>query len=109
MDTLKPSCVKLSGSQKFLRLLAGAPETAGMKSGYVTLNPGESVGDHVTDEREEAVLVLAGEAAVYINQTLAFCAERESLIYIPPETRHDIKNNGTNVLRYVYIVTPVNP
>ncbi len=108
MEKLKPLSVKTSGSQKYLRLLAGKPSTAGMKSGYVILKPGEAVGDHVTEAREEAVLVLEGEASVYIDGVFAFCAGQETLVYVPPETRHDIKNNGAGTLRYVYIVTPVN-
>ena len=107
MENLKPSLVKLSGSEKYTRLLAGAPSTAGMKSGYVTLLPGESVGEHRTDAREEAVIVLEGKASVYRGKELLFTADQESLVYIPPETDHDIKNESDKKLRYVYVVTPI--
>lgn len=104
---MKPQLVSISGNEKFTRLLAGVPSTAGMKSGYVILKPGESVGEHKTDAREEAIIILEGKAAVYCEKNLLFTAEAESLIYIPAETIHDIQNAGDKNLRYIYIVTPV--
>lgn len=107
MNTLDPQYVPLSGAQKFTRLLAGVPHTRGMKSGYVTLQPGESVGEHKTEAREEAVVILEGTASVYCEGKHLFNAQAQSLVYIPPEKKHDIKNEGKEMLRYVYIVTPV--
>ena len=106
MEKRNPLSVKCSGTEKFTRLLAGQPSTAGMKSGYVTLAPGEAVGEHVTHGREEAVLILEGRADVFCEGKQVFSAEGESLVYIPPETAHDIKNSGPGRLRYVYIVSP---
>jgi quercetin dioxygenase-like cupin family protein len=108
MNDMKPILVKLSGSEKYTRLLAGAPSTAGMRSGYVTLLPGEAVGEHRTDAREEAIIVIEGRASVYRGKELLFAAEEESLVYIPPETDHDIKNETDKKLRYVYVVAPVS-
>lgn len=107
MSGLQPILVKLEGREKFQRLLAGIPSTAGMKSGYVTLKPGESVGEHKTEAKEEAIIILEGQADVYLEGRCMFTAAEETLMYIPPETNHDIKNKGTKRLRYVYIVTPV--
>lgn len=104
---MKPALIRLSGSEKFTRLLAGVPATAGMKSGYVTLLPGESIGEHRTDAREEAIVILEGRASVYRGKELLFAAEEESLVYIPPDTEHDIKNETGKKLRYVYVVTPI--
>lgn len=73
----------------------------------MTLQPGESVGEHKTEGKEEAILILEGKADVYVESRLVFTAEQDSLVYIPPETNHDIKNNGATRLRYVYIVSPV--
>jgi quercetin dioxygenase-like cupin family protein len=109
MNDLKPIMLKLEGSGKFQRLLAGIPITAGMKSGFVTLKPQESIGEHKTESKEEVIIVLAGKADVYIEGKLMFSAGGENLIYIPPQTNHDIKNNNDTTLRYVYIVTPVLP
>lgn len=107
MKNQEPRCVPFSGTEKFTRLLPGVPDTAGMKSGYMILRPGESVGEHKTTGREEAIVILEGKAAVYVEQKFAFVAEAESLVYIPPEIAHDIKNETDKPLRYVYVVTPV--
>lgn len=107
MNDLRPFSIKLSGAEKFTRLLSGVPATAGMKSGYVTLKPGENVGAHSTHGREEAIILLEGTAAVYSGQRLEFTAEAPGLVYIPPETEHDIRNGSAGVLRYVYVVAPV--
>lgn len=107
MESRVPLCVRCSGTEKFTRLLAGPPATAGMKSGYVTLPPGDAVGEHVTGGREEAVLILEGRADVFCEGKKAFSAEAVSLVYIPPETLHDIRNSGPGRLCYVYVVSPV--
>jgi mannose-6-phosphate isomerase-like protein (cupin superfamily) len=77
-----------------------------MRSGFVRLKPGESVGWHTTGQNEEALVVLRGAGAALINgqanQTLAAPA----LAYIPPATRHNVSNTGKEVLEYVYVVAP---
>jgi quercetin dioxygenase-like cupin family protein len=107
MSGLKPVLVELKGSDRFLRLLPGAPVTAGMKSGYVTLKPGESVGEHKTEAKEESIIIFEGRAEVIVEGKLMFTAGKESLVYIPPETNHDIRNSSDGPLRYVYVVAPV--
>ena len=107
MKDLKPILVELTGSERFQRLLPGIPATAGMKSGYVILKPGESVGEHKTEAKEEAILVLEGEAQVFCAGKVLFTVKERNLVYIPPETDHDIKNNGAKPLKYVYVVSPV--
>jgi len=107
MKDLKPLVVRLSGQQRFQRLLPGMPITAGMKSGCVTLQPGESVGEHKTELKEEAVIILEGEAEVDCAGKIIFTAQEHSLVYIPPETNHNIKNNTDKLLRYVYVTAPV--
>jgi quercetin dioxygenase-like cupin family protein len=109
MKDLKPILVKIEGGERFKRLLAGIPFTAGIKSGSVTLKPGESIGEHKTDSKEEVIIILEGQADVYFEGKLVFTAGEENLIYIPPETNHDIKNKGNTTLRYVYIVAAVSP
>lgn len=108
MRDLKPVLVKLTGEQRFQRLLPGHPTTAGMKSGYMTLKPGESTGEHNTETKEEAIIILEGEAQVYCEGNILFTAQKHSLIYIPPETNHDIKNNRDKLLQYVYVVSLVS-
>ncbi|HTY45725.1 MAG TPA: cupin domain-containing protein [Patescibacteria group bacterium] len=99
--------MKLEGTQKYQRLFAGIPQTCGMRSGYVRLTPGESVGAHNTDAREEAIVILSGKAEIHTGESDVFSAEAGSVIYMPPHTPHDIKNIGQETLRYVYVVSPL--
>jgi hypothetical protein len=41
-----PFNLRLRGNKRYQSLLAGPPQTRGMRSGYVVLRPGESVGEH---------------------------------------------------------------
>ncbi|HPB67285.1 MAG TPA: cupin domain-containing protein [Candidatus Omnitrophota bacterium] len=107
MDSQKPLCVRCAGAEKFTRLLSGRPVTAGMKSGYVTLPAGEAVGEHVTSGREEAIVILEGRADIFCGGKNIFSADAVSLVYIPPETLHNIRNAGPGRLCYVYVVSPV--
>jgi len=92
-------------------LLQGSPQTAGMRSGFVRLKPGETVGWHSTGQNEETLVVLAGKGATLIEgrspegqSQQAFTAP--ALAYIPPATRHNVQNTGTETLEYVYVVAP---
>ena len=87
-------------------LLRGAPQTAGMRSGFVRLKPGETVGWHTTGKNEESLIVLhgRGEARIEGQPPQAFAAP--ALAYIPPATRHNVANTGDELLEYVYVVAP---
>ena len=87
-------------------LLQGAPQTAGMRSGFVRLKPGQSVGWHSTARNEESLVILhgAGDALVEGQPKRSFVAPQ--FLYIPPGTRHNVENTGREVLEYVYVVAP---
>jgi len=87
-------------------LLQGAPQTTGMRSGFVRLKPGETVGRHTTGQNEEALVILRGqgEALIEGQQKVTFAAPR--LAYIPPASRHNVANTGKEPLEYVYVVAP---
>jgi len=85
-------------------VLNGPPETATMKSGYVVLNPGHSVGKHSTEHNEEMLVVLEGTGEMLFRDGSKLDLEGRTAVYCPPETEHDVKNTGTTPLRYVYIV-----
>jgi mannose-6-phosphate isomerase-like protein (cupin superfamily) len=99
--------ITAEGSAKYLRLLAGAPETKGMKSGYVILQPGESVGAHSTEAKEEVIIILEGSLRVVVDEKPALTAGKDQVVYIPPQTRHDMVNTGAGAARYIYVVSPV--
>jgi mannose-6-phosphate isomerase-like protein (cupin superfamily) len=85
-------------------LLKGAPQTAGMRSGFVRLKPGEAVGWHSTGQNEESIVILRGqgEALVEGGSKRSFAAPH--FVYIPPATRHNVSNTGQELLEYVYVV-----
>lgn len=107
MDTLKPILIRLDNDTGYKRLLDNTKDTAGVKSGCVVLKPGDSVGEHSTKNREEIIIFIEGIAEVYSSKGEKVVAEKNSIVYMPPETKHDVKNVGTKDLRYVYIASPI--
>ena len=87
-------------------LLKGAPQTSGMRGGSVKLKPGESVGWHSTAANEEALVILHGSGVANIEGHPDVPLTEKMLAYIPPATRHNVTNNGTQVLEYVWVVAP---
>ena len=87
-------------------LLEGAPQTAGMRSGFVRLKPGETVGWHTTGQHEEALAILHGEGEVLIEGQPQRTFVAPAFAYIPPATRHNVSNTGKTLLEYVYVVAP---
>jgi mannose-6-phosphate isomerase-like protein (cupin superfamily) len=87
-------------------LLTGAPMTGGMRSGRVLLKPGESMHRHSTEGNEEFLLFLAGRARVVLGAESVPMAAGE-VLYIPPHTEHEVHNEGTEEVRYVFTVAPV--
>ena len=87
-------------------LLKGAPQTSGMKGGSVKLKPGESVGWHSTSANEEALVILRGSGVANIEGHPDVPLTERMLAYIPPATRHNVTNNGTQILEYVWLVAP---
>ncbi len=87
-----------------LPILTGPPETVTMKSGYVVLDPGHSVGKHSTEHHEEILIVLEGQGEMLFHDGSRLELKARTALYCPPETEHDVKNTGTSTLRYVYVV-----
>ncbi len=87
-------------------MLKGAPQTAGMRSGLVRLQPGQSVGWHSTRQNEESLVVLRGEGKALLEGHPAQSFAAPGFLYIPPATRHNVENTGQGVLEYVYVVAP---
>ena len=87
-------------------LLQGAPQTTGMRSGFVRLKPGATVGWHTTGQNEESLVILRGQGEALIDgqEKRAFVAP--AFAYIPPATRHNVSNTGKELLEYVYVVAP---
>lgn len=82
------------------------PDALTMSSRCVELGPGERVGEHVTEGCEEMLFVLEGEATVLLRGTPTR-VRAGHVTHIPPETRHDVANEGDAPLRYVYVTARI--
>lgn len=87
-------------------LLKGAPQTAGMRSGFVRLKPGETVGWHTTGKNEESLVILTGRGEARLEGQPARAFSAPAMVYIPPAMRHNVANTGKATLEYVYVVAP---
>jgi mannose-6-phosphate isomerase-like protein (cupin superfamily) len=101
-----PLVVPLQCSQADCSLLAGVPQTTGMRSGFVRLKPGATVGWHTTGKNEEALVILHGQGDALIDGQAKQPFVASMLVYIPPMTRHNVANTGKELLEYVYVVAP---
>src|ERR1039458_5322896 len=79
-------------------LLEGPPQTAGMRSGFVRLEPGKSVGWHSTGQNEESLVILRGVGDALIDGQPKRSFASPQFVYIPPATRHNVTNTGNEVL-----------
>lgn len=98
--------IELDEKGEYQRILKGRPQTCGMRSGRVCLQPGESCGQHTTKENEELLVFLAGQGLLLIGEKERFKVGEGKVSYIPPHTPHDVKNTGKEPLVYVYCVAP---
>ncbi len=109
MQGRKIKVLKLNGESSYQRLLGGKPETHGMRSGRVYLQPGEECGIHSTKDHEETLVFLKGSGKACIGENGEFHEIGEGKVtYIPPHTIHNIKNTGEGELVYIFCVAPVN-
>ena len=87
-------------------LLPGSPQTAGMRSRFVRLKPGETVGWHTTGKNEESLVILHGRGEARLEGQPARPFTAPAFVYIPRATRHNAANTGDGLLEYVYVVAP---
>ncbi len=90
-------------STEYFKIL-GESQTRTMRSGMVTLKPGENVGEHSTKDYEEMLVILNGKGEAEVNNKEKFNIEKGQIVYIPPNTVHNIFNTGDSFLQYIYIV-----
>jgi mannose-6-phosphate isomerase-like protein (cupin superfamily) len=102
----RPLTLPLECAKGDCPLLGGAPQTAGMRSGFVRLKPGETVGWHTTGQNEESLVILRGEGETLIDGQAKQSFIGPAFAYIPPATRHNVSNTGKTILEYVYVVAP---
>ncbi|MCX7833036.1 MAG: cupin domain-containing protein [Ignavibacteria bacterium] len=74
-------------------------------SGRVYLNVGCNVGEHSTENYEELVIILKGSGEVENQFKERYQIKEGQVIYIPPNSSHNVYNTGSEPLIYIYIVT----
>ncbi len=92
-------------TQEPARLL-GKTDTVGMRSGFVVLEPGKDCGWHSTENYEEMIICLAGAGEVACGDGPRRPLAAGQYAYNPPQTRHNVFNTGTEIMRYIYVVAP---
>jgi mannose-6-phosphate isomerase-like protein (cupin superfamily) len=102
----QPLTMSLACAQGDCPLLKGVPQTAGMRSGFVRLQPGATVGWHTTGKNEETLVILHGQGEALIDGQAKQPFTSPAIVYIPPATRHNVANTGNEPLEYVYVVAP---
>jgi len=103
----RPLAIQLDpAATGYTPVLAGPPATVGLRSGYVVLAPGASVGRHSTERYEELIVVLSGVGELRLTGQSALALREGTVAYSPPHTEHDVLNTGTAPLRYLYVVAP---
>jgi len=108
MPSEKAVVMNLNDKCEYQRLLAGRPQTCGMRSGRVYLAPGEECGQHSTQAREELLVFLSGNGMALIGEKDSFQVGQGKVAYIPPHTDHNIKNTCQEPLTYIYCVAPIS-
>lgn len=86
--------------------LVRPPESISMKSSRIKLSPGEEVGRHVTEGREEVIIVLRGQATL-VKETetgnrIMVLNERDAH-FIGKDISHNVKNESGEEVEYVYV------
>lgn len=99
--------IDLNDNLEYQKLLDGQPQTRGMRSGRVFLAPGKACGPHSTKSQEEVLVFLSGRGQLQIGQDDRLKVGQGRIAYIPPNTLHDVRNNGTEPLVYIYCVAPI--
>jgi mannose-6-phosphate isomerase-like protein (cupin superfamily) len=102
----KALIIDLNENPENQRLLAGEPQTCGIRSGKVYLAPGKSCGRHSTKDREELLVFLSGSGELLIGENGCYQVGQGKVAYVAPQTAHDVSNTGDEPLVYVYCVAP---
>jgi len=80
------------------------PESRVLKSGRVRLSPGEEIGEHVTDKREEIIIILKGTATLEKgNETIQLNPGQTH--FIKENVTHNVRNMSDQDLEYLYVVS----
>jgi len=80
------------------------PISKSIKCARVTLEPGEEIGEHVTDGCEEIIVVLKGKATLVKDGKCIVLKEGQAH-FIQEGIRHNVRNESEKEIEYVYVVS----
>ncbi len=104
-DFSKSKIVKLVSGSKYQRLFSKDSGTCGIKAGHVILKKTEEIGEHSTNDMEEALVILKGKGQLIINKEDRLDFEKNTVLYVAPQTIHNVKNTGSETLEYIFITS----
>jgi len=104
MNNRLPFILDLPSCGEYIEIL-GKHNAYCMRSGLVTLAPGQDVGMHSTEDFEEMIIVLEGDGELETDSLGRRKIARGQVAYNPPDTRHNVINTGETRLRYIYVVS----
>ncbi len=104
-EPLKPKIVRLKSGSRYQRLISRDSGTCNIKAGHVILKKGEEIGKHSTDDLEEALVILKGKGRLEIGNAEALDFKDNTVLYVPPDTVHNIRNTGAKILKYIFITS----
>jgi putative monooxygenase len=93
-----------------IRVLLG-PATVGSTSGFMgaaTLGVGECIAEHYHPYSEEFLFCVRGELTVDLDGQAIVLRPNESVL-VPPNTRHRLRNHGTEETFAVFHLGPLAP
>ncbi len=73
-----------------------------LKAGRIALGPGEEVGEHVTEGREEIIIVLKGSGSL-VRAGKEIPIKEGEVHYVGENVRHNVRG-GPEGTEYVYLV-----
>ncbi|MFC2143681.1 cupin domain-containing protein [Candidatus Aenigmatarchaeota archaeon] len=79
------------------------PASKNIKSGRVFLHPGEEIGEHVTKNREEIIIILKGTATITDGDKNIVKAGET--YFVKEDVKHNVKNESDQNLEYIYVVS----
>jgi len=103
--TVKPFVKTLPPDTVHYVPLLEPPVSKALESGCVNRLPGTSGSEHTTGDYEEMLVILRGEGEVVVAGGEPMAVHAGEIAYIPPHTKHFVRNTGDEVLQYVFIVT----
>ncbi|MDO8603288.1 MAG: cupin domain-containing protein [Candidatus Omnitrophota bacterium] len=104
-DLSKSKIVKLVSGSRYQRLFSEDLGTCGIKAGHVILKKGEEIGEHSTNDKEEVLIILKGKGQLVIDREDCLDFEGNAVLYVPPQTAHNVKNAGNGILKYIFITS----